>query len=140
MAKKRGHYIKRKGILFCVLRGLVFAIAVTLILVILFSLLLSFVSVTDTGIMVVNQIIKVVSILFGILLVSHRGDQNAVRIGAFLGLLYMALGVLLFKLLSAQSLTVYEYFTDLLMGVSMGGLMGIVLSILKSKEEKEMSM
>ena len=54
-----------------------------------------------------------------------RGD---VLRGALVGLLYMAVGVGLYALLSGQAAPVTAYLADLAMGVAAGGIVGMILS------------
>ena len=46
-------------------------------------------------------------------------------------MIYMGVGVLLYALLSQQKLTVMGYVIDVLMGVAVGGLSGMLLSSMK---------
>ena len=63
----------------------------------------------------------------------RRGEEAALRRGALIGLIYMALGVGLYAIFSASQLTVVQYLTDLFMGVAIGGLTGMIVGSMKEK-------
>ena len=114
-------------------RGLLWAVGVTLLAVIVFALILAFLDVGDGVIRGINQVIKVGAIFCGVWAVTGPGDENAIRKGALLGLVYMGVGVLLYALLTHQQLSWWGYAVDLLMGVAAGGLSGMAVSSLKNK-------
>lgn len=58
---------------------------------------------------------------------SGRGSDRGLMWGALLGLIYMALGVGLYALLSGQQLPFTAYLSDLAMGVAGGGIAGAIL-------------
>ena len=108
-------------------RGLLLSILVTVVAVIVFALIIGLTDMSDGVIQIVNQIIKVAAIFFGVRAIVPKGADNGIRRGALLGLIYMGVGVLLYALLSSQKLTVMGYLTDVLMGIAAGGLSGMVL-------------
>ena len=103
------------------LRGLLAAVGVTLACVLLFALLMQWLRPSDTVVRVVNQLIK------GVWVMSGRGSDRGLMWGALLGLIYMALGVGLYALLSGQQLPFTAYLSDLAMGVAGGGIAGAIL-------------
>lgn len=114
-------------------RGVLVAVAVTVIAVILFALIIGLTDLTDGVIRIVNQIIKVGAIFLGVRAIVPRGAENGIRRGVLVGLIYMGVGVLLYALLSGQKLTVIGYLIDLLMGVAAGGLSGMLMGSLSTK-------
>lgn len=114
-------------------RGVLVAVAVTVVAVILFALVIGMTDLGDGVIRVVNQIIKVAAIFFGVRAIVPRGADNGIRRGALVGLIYMGVGVLIYALLSGQKLTLMGYLIDLLMGVAAGGLSGMLLGSLGTK-------
>ncbi len=134
MSKHRFKRSFRAGGAAAVLRGLLFSMAVTLVLTLLFALLIGWTDMSDTAIRLINQVIKIGAIVFGACFSIPRGDERALRRGALIGFIYMALGVLLYALLSAQKLTPAQYLTDVFLGVAVGGLTGVVLNALHAKE------
>lgn len=109
-----------------IVRGLLTAVGVTLGCVLLFALLMQWLRPSDTVIRVVNQLVKLLSIFAGVWVMARRGGDNGLTWGALLGLVYMALGVGLYALLSGQQLPVSAYVSDIAMGVAGGGISGAI--------------
>lgn len=112
-------------------RGLLISIGATIGAVILFALIIALTNPEDGIIRIVNQFIKLAAIFVGVRAIVPKGAENGVRRGALLGLIYMGVGVLLYALLSQQKLTVMGYAIDVLMGVAVGGLSGMLMSGMK---------
>jgi len=109
-----------------ILRGVVAAIAATGILVLVFALLISLFDFSDGVIRTVNQLIKLAAVYCGVWAAVPRGNDNGLLRGMLVGFLYMAAGVMVYALLTAQRLTALSYAADLLMGIAAGGLMGLL--------------
>ena len=75
-----------------------------------------------------------VGLVAGVCFAVPRGDERALRPGAQIGFSYMALGVLLYAILSAQKLTAAQYLTDVFLGVAVGGLTGVILNAMRVKD------
>lgn len=116
-----------------VLKGLVIAVLITAVAVVLFALLMQWIKPSDGVIRVVNQIVKLVSIAGGVFFAVGRGGENGLLRGAAIGFLYMALGVVLYAVLSGQQVGWTAYVADLAMGIAGGGITGMLLSNLPRK-------
>ena len=64
---------------------------------------------------------------------NRAGGERSLIQGALLGLLYMALGVAAYALLSGQQAPMTAYLADLGMGVAGGGIVGMILSNISPK-------
>lgn len=113
-------------------RGVCIAVAATAAAVVLFALVIGLTNPTDGVIRIVNQLIKLLAIFIGVKAIVPLGSENGIRKGAALGLIYMGVGVLIYALLSQQKLTVLGYAIDVLMGLAVGGLSGMLFSGMKS--------
>ena len=91
------------------------AVAVTAAVAV-FALIIGLTEVPDGVIRIVNQLIKIGAVFAGVRAAVHRGDENAIRKGIVIGLVYMGAGVLVYALLTRQSGTPMGYAMDLLMG------------------------
>ena len=114
-------------------KGLLIAVALTLIGIVCFALLMQAVKLSDTAVSAFNQVLKLAAILLGVGVCVGRGGVHGASRGALLGLLYMALGVGLYALLSDQALAWMAYAADIGMGIAAGGLGGMVFSNLPIK-------
>lgn len=113
------------------LRGLLCAIAVTLVCVLLFALLMQWLKPSDGAIRIVNQLIKLGAIFAGVKVMLGANRERGLMMGALLGLCYMGIGVALYALLSGQQLPFTAYLSDIAMGVAGGGICGAILSGMK---------
>lgn len=116
-----------------ILRGLLISIGVTLVCILIFALLMQWLKPEDTVIRVINQLIKLLSIFIGTWMIVGKGEEGGMLYGALLGLIYMAVGVGLYALLSGQQLPFTAYLSDIAMGVAGGGIAGAVVSGMKKR-------
>ena len=115
------------------LKGLGASIVVTVAGVAVFALLMQWIRPTDTAVRIFNQVLKLVSVGTGVYVAVGRGQEGGLLKGAGVGLLYMALGVGVYALLSGQSAPAAAYLADLGMGVACGGIVGMILSNISTK-------
>ena len=115
------------------LRGLLVAILVTLVAVAVFALLMQWIRPSDAVVRIFNQVLKLLSIAAGVYVAVGCGQDGGLLKGAGVGLMYMALGVGVYALLSGQSAPVTAYLADLGMGVAGGGIVGMILSNISPK-------
>ncbi len=115
------------------LRGLLTAVGVTLACILIFALLMQWLKPADTVIRVVNQLVKLLSIFIGTWVMLGRGGERGLLYGALLGLVYMALGVGLYAILSGQQLPFSAYLSDIAMGVAGGGIAGAIVGGMRKR-------
>ena len=111
-----------------VLKGLLAAVGVTVAGVAVFALLMQWLRPAEGVVRMINQVLKLVSIGVGVYVAVGRGCEGGLLKGALVGLLYMAIGVGMYALLSGQSASVSALLADLGMGVAGGGIVGMLLS------------
>ena len=116
----------RRGGSMQLLRGLGAAMAV-------FALLMQWVKPTEDTVRIFNQLLKVVSVAIGTYIAVGRGQEGGLLRGALIGLLYMALGVAAYALLSGQGAPWTAYLADLAMGTATGGIIGAIVSNISGK-------
>lgn len=115
------------------LKGLGASALVTLAGVVVFALLMQWIKPTEELVRVVNQVLKLLSIVVGVWVAVGRGGQGGLLRGAAVGLGYMLIGVALYALLSRQQVSASSYLADLGMGVAGGGIVGMILSNISPK-------
>ncbi len=116
-----------------ILKGLIISVLITAAAVIIFALLMQWLKPSDGVIRVVNQIVKLLSIIGGVYFTVGRGGENGLLRGATVGLLYMGVGVVLYALLAGQNVPWTSYLADLAMGIAGGGITGMLLSNMHKK-------
>ena len=115
------------------LKGLGAALLVTVIGVAVFALLMQWIRPADGMVRLINQLLKLASVGAGVYVAVGRGCEGGLLRGAAVGLVYMAIGVGVYALLSGQSAGLSAYAADLAMGVASGGLIGMILSNLPAR-------
>ena len=107
-------------------KGLLISIGVTAALVLIFALIVGLTGASDGVIRTVNQGIKLFSVLAGVWAAVEKGEAQGALRGAALGLVYMALGVGVYALGTGMQWSAGTWAMDVLMGVSIGGLAGLL--------------
>ena len=115
------------------LKGLGAALLVTIAGVAVFALLMQWIRPSDAVVRIFNQVLKLLSIAAGVYVAVGCGQEGGLLKGAGVGLMYMALGVGVYALLSGQNAPVTAYLADLGMGVAGGGIVGMILSNISPK-------
>ncbi|MDD6050169.1 MAG: TIGR04086 family membrane protein [Clostridiales bacterium] len=110
------------------LKGLGAALLVTVAGVAVFALLMQWLRPAENVVRIINQVLKLLSIGVGVWVCVGRGSEGGLLKGALVGLLYMAIGVGMYALLSGQSAPPSAYVADLCMGIAGGGITGMILS------------
>lgn len=111
-----------------ILKGLGAALLVTVAGVAVFALLMQWLRPTEAVVRIVNQVLKLISVGVGVYVAVGKGCEGGLLKGALVGLLYMAVGVGVYALLSGQGAPVSAYLADLGMGIAGGGIVGMLLS------------
>ena len=115
-----------------VLKGTIYSITCSLILILLFALLIRFLNIPDDFIMPINQAIKIISLFLGSFL-AFRGSNKGFIKGLMLGLLYSLFSYIIFSILCGNFSFVLTTFTDLLFSSILGGLSGIIVVNIKGR-------
>ena len=111
-----------------ILKGLGVSILVTVAGVAVFALLMQWLRPTEAVVRIVNQVLKLISVGVGVYVAVGKGCEGGLLKGALVGLVYMAVGVGVYALLSGQGAPVSAYLADLGMGIAGGGIVGMLLS------------
>ena len=111
-----------------ILKGLGAALLVTVAGVAVFALLMQWLRPTEAVVRIVNQVLKLISVGVGVYVAVGKGCEGGLLKGALVGLLYMAVGVGVYALMSGQGAPVSAYLADLGMGIAGGGIVGMLLS------------
>lgn len=110
------------------MKGLLSAIALTIALMAVFAVLAVKLRLQDHALTLLNQVMKVLSILLGVLVAVGRGGRRGFLTGMAVATLYMALGYGCYAALGGNSFVVGEMLGEILIGAAVGGIVGAVLS------------
>lgn len=111
-----------------ILKGLGMALLVTVAGVAIFALLMQWIRPTENVVRVINQVLKLASVGAGVYVAVGSGCEGGLLKGVLVGVLYMAIGVGVYALLSGQGAPVSAYLADVAMGAAGGGIVGMILS------------
>jgi putative membrane protein (TIGR04086 family) len=109
---------------FSIVKGVLFALAVSLLGAIVFAVILRACSLSDKVIYPTNQILKSLSVLLGVFLFT-RGEKGWLK-GGIIGLLFTAVSYLAFSALGGDFSLSWLIIAELLLGLFVGALSGII--------------
>lgn len=118
--------IKRKNLLFDVIKGALVSVSITLVLILLFAVIVRFLNISDSWIFPINQVIKVISIIFGVIVLLKNNREKGFLKGLLLGIIYFLLSFFVFSILQGDFSFALKNLYDLLLTTLMGGLVGII--------------
>jgi len=117
----------KRRVLSPIVKGVLTAVCFSVVAVLVFAIIYKFTTFSELTIKVVNQIIKVLSIVFGVSISLKHDKTKGVLKGALVGILYVLLSYVIFSILVASftfSLSiVYDIIFSVLVGVICGGFM-----------------
>jgi len=117
-------------------KGLLAAIALTLLGMIGISALAVYLRASDAAIRALNQLLKCLAILLGCTVTIGRGGNRGFFTGVALAIAYMALGYTLAVALGGNAFAVPGMLGEILIGAALGGVIGAVLSNLPAPRRR----
>lgn len=114
-----------------ILKGALVAVSTTLILILLFALIVRFFNVSDKWIFPINQVIKVISLILGVIVILKSSREKGFVRGLILGLAYFILSFVIFSILQSSFKIGIKNIYDLILTTLMGGLIGIIVVNIK---------
>lgn len=116
-----------------IVRGVLLASGISILSILGFAFVLTKMEITDSGIAVINQVLKVCSILLGTLAAVGRGGREGYLKGALTGAGYMVMGLGMSALSSGSLPGILSAFSELAFGSAVGALCGMLASNLPGK-------
>ncbi|NLF27653.1 MAG: TIGR04086 family membrane protein [Clostridiales bacterium] len=126
----------RGSALLTVLKGLLVAAGVTLAGMLLLSLAVVLLGVSDGALSLMNQLLKLVSVLLGVRIAVGLGGTRGFVIGATVALLYMAIGYALYWKLGGAVFSMASMLGEMLLGGAVGAASGAVFANLKPRTRR----
>ena len=116
-----------------VLRGLLAAVALTLLLMAGLAAAAVWLRVSDGLLTAANQLMKLASILLGTTVAVGRSGERGFLTGMTLAMLYMALGYAGYAALGGNAFIASQMLGEILIGAAIGALAGAILSNLPAR-------
>lgn len=124
--------IKKNNMMLYV-RGTLIAVSVSLVGILIFAFLIRFLGISDSMIMPVNQVIKIVSIFVGVWFALRSNKEKGAVRGIIIGLAYTMLAYLVFSILSGSFTLGLTTLTDILFGAIIGAICGVIIVNIKNR-------
>ena len=114
-----------------VLKGSLFAVAISLIAILLFAFIIKLTSISDAFIDPVNAAIKGISILMGCFYAFKNSTSGGLIKGVLIGVVYIIMSFFIFSILNGQLSFGKTFINDLLFGAIIGAICGVIAINLK---------
>ena len=122
---------KSGGLGLCIVKGVLVGLCVSLVGILLFAFILRFTSISDKIIAPVNQVIKGVSIFFGVFIGMKKHKSMGLLAGHLIGLFLTILAFLVFSLLDGAFWFDRTLLNDIIFGGVVCAICGIICVNLK---------
>ncbi len=112
-----------------IIKGVLFSVFISLILILIFALVIKLTNLSDGFIKPINQVIKILSIFLGVLLAVRKNREGAFFKGILIGLIYIVVSFLVFSALDKSFNLSWSILNDLLFGGIAGAISGVLFKI-----------
>ena len=128
MGSSEGVITSRAGGKFFVsfLKGIIVSLIISLVGILVFAVVLKFVDLSPMVIKIVNQVIKFLSILFGVKVFLKKDKSKGILKGAIIGLSYTIFSYLVFSLLVANFSFGLNLIFDVIFSIIAGAICGVI--------------
>lgn len=127
---------KRGSVLLSILKGVLAAALLTLLGMLILAALTVFARISDTAVMLLNQLLKAASILLGVRLAVGRGGRRGFVTGCAIALIYMIAGYACCVALGGGAFSTIQMLGEMLIGATIGALFGAILANLRPKSRR----
>ena len=117
---------KRTAVVKSIAAGLISAILVTLAGMLLMAGLMMVVSVGDRWLMILNQLLKIGSVILGTCIAVPRGGQRGLATGTAVALLYACIGYGMYAALGGAGFTIGGMLGEVLICAAAGAVTGTI--------------
>ena len=121
---------QKNNTILSLLKGLFVSILISFIGILAFALIIKMFNLSESIIKPINQIIKFLSIFFGINSMYKSSSNKNLLLAIILGVLYTIVALFVFNLLNSSFYIDLNIFTDSLFGGIAGLICGIIVKIL----------
>mgnify|MGYP003289400660 CR=1 FL=1 len=122
----------RKNTIPQVVKGCLIALSVSVIGILVFAVILRFLSLNDLTIKIVNQIIKVLSVLLGVMVTLKKDKTKGLIKGSIVGVIYTLSSYLLFSILVAS----FSFGLSIVYDMLFSGVVGLISGVIFVNSKK----
>lgn len=134
LSRKSNNESKGNSILIPLLKGTLISLSISLLGILMFAFVLRFTNISDVVISPVNQVIKGVSIFFGVFIGLKKEKELGLVSGLLIGVCYTVFAFFVFSLLDGAFEINRTLLNDILFGGIIGGICGIICVNLKKSK------
>lgn len=116
-----------------ILKSSLIGVIVSILMVLLFAFILKFVDLSSTMISLVDQIIKIISIIVAVIVLNKQSGEGLLIKGCFAGAMYCVITFIVFSILNGGFNLGLGIFSDILFSTLVGGSSAILINIIKRK-------
>lgn len=116
-----------------ILKASLIGVVTSIILVLIFAFVLKFVDLNSHVISLVDQIIKLLSVVVAVLIVSRVTPENLLIKAVLTGVIYSILSFVVFSIMNGGVHFTVAVLTDLAFCGAVGGIFAILLNIFRKK-------
>lgn len=127
---------KRTAVVKSIAAGLISAILVTLAGMLLMAGLMMVVSVGDRWLMILNQLLKIGSVILGTCMAVPRGGQRGLATGTAVALLYACIGYGMYAALGGAGFTIGGMLGEILICAAAGAVTGTIRANMQPSRRK----
>ena len=128
---------KRTAVVKSIAAGLISAILVTLAGMLLMAGLMMVVSVGDRWLMILNQLLKIGSVILGTCIAVPRGGQRGLATGTAVALLYACIGYGMYAALGGAGFTIGGMLGEILICAAAGAVTGTIRANMQPSRRKK---
>lgn len=114
----------------CIVKGTIYALCIVMVAILLFAFVVKWMALGENAINIVNQIIKIVSIFFGVWVCLKKSYDKYLYKGMIVGALFAVLSFLLFSVLNGSFAFDLTFLWDVVFATIIGAISAIIAKIL----------
>ena len=113
-----------------VAKGTIVSLCFVMVSILLFAFVVKWASLGEGAISIVNQVLKIVAIFFGVFVAMKKTNEKYLLKGVLVGFLFSLLSFVLFSTLNGSFDLGLSFFVDLIFASIIGALCAIILKFL----------
>lgn len=127
--------LNKKNLFTETIKGALIGLIISLICILIFAFVIKLANVSTSLIKIINQFIKMFSILTATFITLRKNSEKAITKGLLLGFIYTLLAFLLFSGLNGKFEFNYTILIDILFGGVSGLIVGLFYKFMKQKNK-----